>query len=390
MTDDYIKRCHHFIFNKLLTKWADFGINKEFGYSVESLTTKWQVNPTGRIRLLTQCRQLYTFSHAYLLTKDPKWLAVLKPLYSFIVENYVISLTEHDIAGSKSNTKIRWRFSLDDNLAPLDDSSDAYALAFVLLSFSFYYQVTQDESAISYIEQTDSFLNTYMSSEQGGFYETYPVDKSMLRRQNPHMHLLEGYIAAYQVLKKSKYKDRIIALLELLKTHFFDATSQSLIEFFNNNWQPDQKEGHKIEPGHHFEWVWLLHQAYKIHDDESYLSIASHLWEKACEEGFDPKGGIYNQIHAHLNGVIDREKRIWPITEYIKAICVQCDHETSLKRLKGALDFMFEHYLLDDGSWNEYLDGGNQAKDYPLPGTTSYHIFLGFAELLNWHNNQHN
>lgn len=57
-------------------------------------------------------------------------------------------------------------------------------------------------------------------------------------------------------------------------------------------------------------------------------------------------------------------------------------------RLESALHFMLTHYLLDKGCWNEYLDELNQAKTYPLSGTTGYHIFLGIVEVLRWQQNQ--
>ncbi|OUR81104.1 phosphoheptose isomerase, partial [Marinomonas sp. 42_23_T18] len=310
---DFLTPCHDYLYENLLSKWSLNGINSSLGNSAESLTQDWQINPMGRVRLLSQCRQLYTYSHAYLITQDPQWLAVIKPLYHFIVKHYLFE--EQGIE--------RWRFSLDDALVPLDNDTDAYALAFVLLSFSFYFKATKDKSALTHIKDTDNFLNRYMVAENGGFYEAYPINKKQQRRQNPHMHLLEGYIAAYDASQDETYKNRIVSLLALAETHFFDESSSSLLEFFTEDWQTDKEDGHKIEPGHHFEWVWLLHQAYKIHAKPSYLSMASALWEKACKYGFDPKGGIFNQIHAQSGETLDATKRIWPITEFLKAACVQ-------------------------------------------------------------------
>ena len=383
MTDDYSEQCHDFIFNKLLKKWAEFGIDHEYGYSAESLTKKWQLNPVGRIRLLTQCRQLYTFSHAYLLTKETKWLSILSPLYKFIIDYYAI-----EIEGNNSNqNELRWRFSLDEQLQPQDNTTDAYAMAFILLSFSFYYRATNDGTALTYIKKTDNFLNTHMTAKNGGFYEAYPINTETLRRQNPHMHLLEGYIAAFDATHNPHYKTQIIKLLQLAKDRFYEPKSRSLLEFFDNDWQPDTKIGNQTEPGHHFEWVWLLHQAYRIHQDQDYLKIAEQLWDKACHYGFDSQGGIYNQIDAYSGSCIDQEKRIWPITEYLKAACVHLENTPSKTiKINQTLKFVFNKYLQNDGGWNEYLDKNNLPKNYPLPGTTSYHIFLGLTEVLDWQN----
>ncbi|MFT2110223.1 AGE family epimerase/isomerase [Marinomonas sp. 2405UD68-3] len=365
------KNCQSFVFGQLLKQWNIHGFHPTLNYSYESLTTEWKVNPVGRVRLLTQCRQLYTFAHASMVDDNPEWEARLRPLFEFITQRYY---KDH-----------RWIFSLDDKLDILDEKSDAYALAFVMLSFSFYYQATKDPRAFELIESTHHFLQTHMRSPKGGYYESYPLDTNVVRRQNPHMHLLEGYIAAYNSTQKDDYKNSIIELLTLAKTHFFDTNTNSLREFFTQDWQYDSVAGHIVEPGHHFEWVWLLHQAYKIEADPDYLTLANALWKKAITYGLDPKGGIYNQIHAQTNQVIDKEKRIWPLTEYLKALCVHINHKkTQEEHVKEALSLAFTHYFHPDGHWNEFLDENNHAKEHPLPGTSSYHIFLGLWEVIHW------
>ena len=30
--------------------------------------------------------------------------------------------------------------------------------------------------------------------------------------------------------------------------------------FFDDGWGPDKAQGQNVEPGHSFEWVWLLHE----------------------------------------------------------------------------------------------------------------------------------
>ena len=48
-----------------------------------------------------------------------------------------------------------------------------------------------------------------MACENGGFLEEFPKPKDQVRRQNPHMHLLEGYLAAYKVTNSHAYKEEI-------------------------------------------------------------------------------------------------------------------------------------------------------------------------------------
>lgn len=372
MLDSLIKDSKNYLFDNLLNQWLKHGIDPELGYSFESLNHDWSVNSVGRIRLLTQCRQLYTFSHAYIETKDDKWLAPLRPLFEFILSHFWVDEA--------------WIFSLNDDLTIQDRHSDAYALAFVLLSFSYYFEASQDQRAIAFLKRTHLFLQHKMACPNGGFLECCPATDNRVRRQNPHMHLLEGYLAAYKVTQESAYKDEIKKLLVLMSSRFFDPQSSSLIEYFDQDWSVHETLGVGIEPGHHFEWVWLLHQVDEIFPEIPYLEIANALWKKACAYGVDEKGGIYNQIHARTGEVLDAEKRIWPITEYLKALCL---HQVQpSEKINEALQFLFKHYLETDGSWNEYLDAQNNPKMHPLPGTTSYHIFLGLSEVIKWSSRQ--
>ena len=371
MLNPPLTSCKSFLFDQLLANWAKHGIDQDLGFSYESMNHDWSRNQVGRVRLLTQCRQLYTFSHAVSMTNNEQWRAKLSPLFDFIVEHYF--------------QDERWIFSLNDDLSVKDTQSDAYALAFVLLSFSHYYTITKDQRALDLMKKTHLFLMTHMQAASGGFYEAFPVDPAQLRRQNPHMHLLEGYIAAYEATQDDTYKEQVSALLTLALAHFYDKKTKTLREFFTLDWQTHPETGHQVEPGHHFEWVWLLFQANKILPNSDYTELAQHLWRTASRYGLANNGGIYNQIDGNDYHPIDKEKRIWPITEYLKAITVMpIGKEEKELRLTEALNFLQDHYFIENGRWNEYLDADNQPKDFPLPGTSSYHIFLGLAEVIRW------
>lgn len=371
MLNSVLSTSQSFLFDELLDRWSLYGMDAKQGFSYESMTHEWRRNDVGRVRLLTQCRQLYTFSHACQLQNKPKWQAKLTPLFDFIISHYFI--------------EGRWIFSLNDDLSIKDTQSDAYALAFVLLSFSHYHKLTKDERALTYLQHTHRFLQENMQAESGGFYESYPVDLSQIRRQNPHMHLLEGYIAAFNETQDNSYKQVIQSLLDLALEHFYHKETKTLREFFTSDWQSDPTTGHQVEPGHHFEWVWLLYQAYTILPNSDYLDLAQQLWLTATRHGMANNGGVINQIDGNTYLPIDQDKRVWPITEYLKAITVMpLGKEEKINRFERALGFIQQYYCLPDGRWNEYLNEDNSPKDFPLPGTSSYHIFLGLAEVIAW------
>jgi mannose-6-phosphate isomerase len=79
-------------------------------------------------------------------------------------------------------------------------------------------------------------------------------------------------------------------------------------------------------------------------------------------------------------------KRIWPLTEYIKAESVRLNTGTekesgrASKALINALDFLFSHYLLPNGGWRERLTRDLVCYDDRMPATTPYHIYLALIE----------
>lgn len=365
-----IQSCADHVFQGLIPNWVNYGFTPQ-GYSYESLALNWEHNPVGRIRLLTQCRQLYTLSHASELGYLNGFEAQIRSLFTFTVEQYFIDG--------------RWIFSRDDELNILDQKSDAYALAFVMLAFSHYYQLTGDQTALQYIELTEQFLEQNMRHPNGGFYEAYPIETHITRRQNPHMHLLEGFVAAYHATKQAKYITHIEQICELAHQHFVEPNTHTLREFFKADLTLDDETGHLVEPGHHFEWAWLLHQTHNITNRQQDLDLANRLWQSAIQFSQPSNGGIINSFDGNTGETVDAEKRIWPITEYLKACCViPMSSDERFARIETALAFIQEQYFLDNGRWIEYLDAQNRSKGFPLPGTTGYHIFLGLAEVLKW------
>ncbi|TPE54665.1 phosphoheptose isomerase [Maribrevibacterium harenarium] len=371
--DTVLDQCKKHIIDTTLPNWMKYG-QLGLGGCRESLNQDWSPNPVGRIRLLSQCRQLYTWCHAALDHELTYSTPDANRLFDFIVSHYY--------------RDGRWLFSLDDALRPHQTHTDAYALAFILLSFSYYFRLTGNDQALTLIESTHQFLQTEMVHPNGGYHEVFPYDDDLVRRQNPHMHLLEGYVAAFKATGVDGYKQAALDIVSLAQTHFFDAKDGTLREFFNPKWQPDSTQGNWIEPGHHFEWAWLLHQTFKISNNQADQKLAQQLWQTGIKYGLDPLGGVYNAFDSGTGTPLDREKRVWPITEYLKACCVIDMPEVEREeRLTAALSFLLEHYLIDNGRWHEYLDQNNQPKEYPLAATTSYHLFLGLHEVLNWRAN---
>ena len=70
-----------------------------------------------------------------------------------------------------------------------------------------------------------------------------------------------------------------------------------------------------------FEWVWLLRWYERLFGEDT-SSIANALWFKALAIGLDAEGLVYDQVTAD-GRVTEATKRLWPMTELIKAAVSQ-------------------------------------------------------------------
>jgi mannose-6-phosphate isomerase len=81
--------------------------------------------------------------------------------------------------------------------------------------------------------------------------------------------------------------------------------------------------------------------------------------------------------------VIADTKRIWPLTEYVKARAARFRHArepAELDAMIAALTLLFDAYLLPDGGWRERLRRDLTCYDDELPATTCYHVVLALLE----------
>ncbi len=156
-----------------------------------------------------------------------------------------------------------------------------------------------------------------------GLAEALGVDGKPLpkmRRQNPHMHLLEACLFAYQTWGDEAFLVMADEMVGLFYGSFFDAVRCALVEFFDDDLKPHPEKGNQVEPGHYFEWVWLLKMHAEItgaedrHDD-----VCLKLLDWANRHGWDSDyGGIYDALMPD-GAVIADTKRIWPFCEALKA-----------------------------------------------------------------------
>lgn len=205
-------------------------------------------------------------------------------------------------------------------------------------------------------------------------------------QSNPHMHLLEACLAweaAGGDASWAALSDRIVALaLE----RFIEPQQGCLLEFFTADWSPAEgQNGRRVEPGHQFEWAWLLARHARSRETTVGLQAARRLYAFGLR-GVDTARQVALDV-IETDGVIrSRRARLWPQTEWLKAALILAETDDTADRDRRLEDAAAAHraiglYLTDNGLWRDKrLDDGSFL-DEPAPASTLYHLMGAWLQL---------
>lgn len=111
---------------------------------------------------------------------------------------------------------------------------------------------------------------------QGGLVEagSHPY------QSNAHMHLLEATLAWEEAGGDKAWTDLADRIVELALARFIDPGACLLREFVSEDRSPAPGlDGSLVEPGHQFEWSWLLARHGRSRADAASFEAAWRLFE---------------------------------------------------------------------------------------------------------------
>ena len=368
-----LAKFERWIFNDALPLWSTEGYEGELGFS-ETLSLEGRRRPVGFKRARVHARQIYVFCHAYELGYEPG-LEIARAGVAFLLKNGWAPKTGG------------WVVSMGETGGVVNEELDLYEQAFVIFALSWWFKVSGDASVLEWIEKTLLVVDEQFAAEDAPGYRSRVPDKGG-RLQNPHMHLLEALLTYYEVHPSTGTERRLLDLLSVFETCLFDPQTNTLAETFTDSWQRASfADGQKIEPGHHFEWCWLLLNADRILGT-NYRRQARALFD------FAEAHGVRDDTHLIYDGlddqghVIDDAHRSWPQTERLKALIAMHEFfdEDTLERVTIVVDTLMLRYLspAPRGAWIDHLTADGSPCVEKVPASTFYHIFLSFAELKRY------
>ena len=377
LTPDQVRHAQAFVdytFNRMARLCATDGWDASRGRTRERLLNDLTPAPLGYRRGMVVGRQLFFFSHAYRLTADPVYRNCARCLFEDLAENF----WDEDQGG--------WYFSLGDD-DPADTTKDLYGHAFIMFGLAHYLAIFGDDEALNWIGRTNEIVFDRFELPGGWFAPATTRDWSHVGanlEQNPHMHLLEAYLSVYRATGDDAYLECAARIISVYTDFLRTPDLEKVLEHLDESGRPAGEKGTFIQPGHLYEWYWLVREYADIAGQPALKSESAPMIEWADRHCLDTDaGGMFDLVDASANILSDR-KRIWPMTERIKALATLVRDEPAAERreaLTGSIAFFLEKYCRADGSWHEYLTRDLQPDSGYLPLSTPYHVAMAALEV---------
>ena len=318
-------------------------------------------------RARVQARQLYVFAEAGRCGWSGPWRPAITAGLKHLSKSFL-----------RADGLMRTRVSYAG--APLDETAYLYDQAFYLLALA---SVSRAFDATIFerdaVALRDRLCNT--ADVEGGMREAgaHPF------QSNAHMHLLEASLAWEEAGDDPGWRGFSDQIVQLARTRFIDAEGGFLREFFEADWSPAKgADGHLVEPGHQFEWAWLLTRYGCARADTDTINDAWRLYAAGLRGVDQTRKVAVDEMNDDGTLRLSRA-RLWPQTEWLKAsmvlasLCEGPQQRECLDQARIALRTLLS-YVTKFGVWNDKLPDCGIFRDEPAPASSLYHIMAAYLQ----------
>ncbi|KCZ91799.1 N-acylglucosamine 2-epimerase [Hyphomonas johnsonii MHS-2] len=351
--------------------WAERGVGPG-GLFRETLNLDHTPADTDTTRVRVQARQTYVFTEALRLGWRPDMARDRIELGLGVLTG--LARRPDGLVG---------RTLRADGTGWADDTADLYDIAFTLLALAEAGAALGGTGAVraSANALLDSVDRQMRDRTNGGYAETLPPPP--MRLQNPHMHLLEACLALHRADPDTPYLARAGEIISLFETRFTAGPGGLLGERFTTGWQePTGRDAEIVEPGHQFEWVWLLH-TYAAAAGLPVPDAATRLYTFGISS-LDQDGRACQEVTRGATAE-DGSRRTWPQTEALKAHLAMFESTRDDRFADAAcqsFDVLMDEFLTPDGGWIDHYSAKGEVLVRDMPASTGYHVVLAFSELM--------
>lgn len=352
----------HFL-QTIVPVWLGPGWNAELALPYEAVDALHQPLLPQRYRAMACARQLFLFSSLIDHPSVPDASSRAAALFRSLQRHF------HDAEHGG------WFYSIDPQGAPLDRRKDLYTHAFIIFACAHYWARVREPLVESVLNAALNVVAERFADDDGLYDAVLNEDWTTLNSgplQNPLMHLAEAFLATIEVRDDGATLAALDALTAAMQRRFIDTEHGVMLE------KPLTAVDNWYEPGHQFEWFFLLESSEHLRGSPLHRSLTT-AFAHSETQGVDPRTGAVVAMLEADGQIKDGTQRIWAQAEYLRALTLRPGSEAALSRQLLALQANFLH----DSGWNECLDSNGQISRSDMPSTTPYHLatcYLGLAK----------
>jgi mannose/cellobiose epimerase-like protein (N-acyl-D-glucosamine 2-epimerase family) len=202
------------------------------------------------------------------------------------------------------------------------------------------------------------------------------------------MHLFEAALAWEEAGGDAGWASLADRIAKLAMTVFIDPDGGFLREFFSETWAPAAgDDGRLVEPGHQFEWAWLMARYARLRGRVDALQAARRLYENG-RRGITERPVVAIDAMNDDMSVRSNRASLWPQTEWLKAALILGEVATDRDRVAlledaAAAQRALWMYLTPAGLWRDKQLPRGGFIDEPAPASSLYHIMAAFTQVCD-------
>ncbi len=317
--------------NDIMPYWTKYAQDTKSGVFFTNLDSLWQ--PFGNSDKYPSMisRHLFSYSVSYLLSGNKDDLKVAEKTVKWLLDH----AWDKEYGG--------WFDSMDENGNPVETTKTTFVQVYAITGLAMYYFITHDSLVLSYIEKSNSLLESKAWDQSAnGYYNVMNRDwsiKDSNKSFSSQVTPVSGYlIYLYCATREAKYLNQIEKIMETTTAYMIDKESGWILEDFDRNWMYLVGKQNKTEVniGHNIEWAWMLLRIYFLTGKIQYLNSAREITTKIA------KWGVLN------------EKEVWLTTTGRK---FPFEHGSDTYWWVQAYGNMFNLYWYHSDGEDKYLDG---------------------------------
>lgn len=313
-------------------------------------------------RTRVTARQIWAFARAGAMGWDGPWMAVVERGWERLIHFH-------------RRRDGLFNYSVTAGGEPADDSAQPYEQAFVLLALSELHRVGRNPAVEAQAVDLRKTLMATLGRPDGGVHDD--VTRGLPLRANPLMHLFEAALAWRAVGADPGWADLADRIAALARDRLCLVSTGALPELFDADWRPTPDA--LVEPGHQFEWGFLLMRHGADASRTTGASLVIH------GEMMGIQNGLAIATLDQRNRPVDRTARLWPQTERTRSGLALAqlapDHGWPIA-IAGAQGMLRYLDTPTPGLWHDHIEADGTRRQEPSPASSLYHI-VGAIEALD-------